>query len=604
MGIVMGCNPEVNVTLRDKHGGIILLALVLAFTLSVSSFGYIVFVQSDVGNVHGTVVDEKGEPIRNVELSIYSTSGDLIKENTDRDGYFRLALEDGKYTIYFEKEGYTTVEKAITVPTGYYESPKSDPVKMGEIVLKDALRLSASIISRTASAEDTVSFGFTLSNMGDEPEDVRFSVVAPADYDTKIYDSTGEIKRVLLDLGSMNLDMSVTLPSTFDEEIVVTLIASGTKNATLGFTIFPKTSITQEVELKSTYLSVSEEIGRVIYFPLSILNKGEVSETVDLVGIVPDGWLISFVTSTQMAVQSLYLTSGQSEDLTIKVEPSEDAIVGDYVVIVTALSKDDVLRDSLELEVNLREATSDVEIISTFTDVTVEAGETINFPIAIWNKGETDALFLLTVISVPENWKTVFTSEDIEISSVLITAGESLTLQLEVTPPSAVETGIYPIIVYTESDDGLIKKQIDLKVSIVGSYELNLELSTLYTTVTIGNSLTFSSTVRNNGQSPITTLYLEAVLPEDWDITINPAQVSTLAPREYTTFTLVVETPSDTVAGDYLVTLQALSDQAESDEVDLRVTAKASTAWGFIGFGLAGVFVIGLVIVFMRFKRR
>jgi uncharacterized repeat protein (TIGR01451 family) len=593
-----------NETLRGKHGGILLLAIVLAFTLSVSSFGYIVFVQSDVGNVHGTVVDENGEPIRNVELSIYSTLGDLTTENTDRDGYFRLALEDGKYTIYFEKDGYTTVEKEITVPAGYYESPKSDPVKMGEIVLQDALRLSASIISRTASAEDTVSFGFILSNMGDEPEDVRFSVVTPADYYAKIYDSTGEIKRVLLDSGSINLDMSVTLPSTFDREAIVTLIASGTKNATLDFTIFPKTSITQEVELKSTYLSVSEEIGRAIYFPLSISNEGEVSETVDLVGIVPNGWSISFVTITQMAVQSLHLASSQSEDLTIKVEPSEDAVVGDYVVIVTALSEVDVLRDSLELEVNLREATSDVEIISTFTDVTVEAGKTINFPIAIWNKGETDALFLLTVISVPENWKTVFTSEDIEISSVLITADESLTLHLEVTPPSAVMTGTYPIIVYTESDDGLIKKQIDLKVSIVGSYDLWLELSTLYTSVTIGNSMTFTSTVKNTGQSAITTLYLEAILPEDWDVTINPAQVSTLAPKESTTFTLVVETPPDTVAGDYIVTVQVLSDQVESDEADLRVTAQASTAWGFIGVGVAGVFVIGLIIVFMRFKRR
>lgn len=66
----------------------------------------------------------------------------------------------------------------------------------------------------------------------------------------------------------------------------------------------------------------------------------------------------------------------------------------------------------------------------------------------------------------------------------------------------------------------------------------------------------------------------------------------------------MAETPADTVAGDYLITVQALSDQVESDEVDLRVTAKASTSWGFIGIGLAGVAVIGLVIAFTRFKRR
>jgi uncharacterized membrane protein len=596
---------EVNEILRKSRRGIILLVVALGSILSVSSLGYLVSAQSsEVGNVHGTVVDENGTPIRKVKLSIYSTSGDLTTKNTDSDGYFRLVLESGSYTIYFEKDGYATVEKDITVPAGYYEDPKSDPVKMGEIVLRDALRLSASVISRLASPGDTISFSFTLSNTGDEPEDVQFSVVTSSDCDATIYDSTGEIKRVLLGSGSLDLDMSVTTPSTFDEEAVITLIASGTKNATLGFTILPKTSVTQEIELISTYLSVSEEIGRTIYFPFSITNKGEAAETVDLMGLVPSGWSISFVTDTQMVVRSLYLASGQSEGLTIKVVPSEDAAVGDYFVIVTATSEDDVLRDSLELEVNLREATSDVEIISTFTDVTVEAGKDIDFPIAIWNKGETDGLFLLTVLSVPTNWKTVFTSEDIEISSVLVTAGESMTLRLEVTPPKAVETGEYPIIVYVESDDGLIMRQIDLRVSVGGSHEMYLELSTLYKTLTIGDSVEFTAQVKNIGNSPITTIYLDTAVPDDWDATATPSQVSTLSPKESVTFTVVADTPADTVAGDYLITVQAMSDQTESEEVDLRVTAKASTSWGFIGIGLAGIAVIGLIIAFTRFKRR
>jgi uncharacterized membrane protein len=156
--------------LRKPHRGIILLVVALGSILSVSSLGYLVSAQSsEVGNVHGTVVDENGTPIRKVKLSIYSTSGDLATKNTDSDGYFRLALESGMYTIYFEKEGYATVEKDITVPAGYYEDPKSDPVKMGEIVLRDALRLSASVISRLASPGDTVSFSFTLSNQATSP---------------------------------------------------------------------------------------------------------------------------------------------------------------------------------------------------------------------------------------------------------------------------------------------------------------------------------------------------------------------------------------------------------------------------------------------------
>jgi uncharacterized membrane protein len=592
--------------LDKTKSGILLSAIALLAILNGTIIGDPVYVlaEDEKGNVHGTVVDEEGQPLYKVKVMAYASSGSIeATKYTNEKGFFRFSL-GGSYTIVFEKEGFANVEKSITVSSAPVSNPANDPVKMGKIELKNALRLSASVLSRVLNPGDTVLFSFTVSNIGEEPEDIRFYIVNPVGWDTLVLDSTGEIKRVLLETGSLDLDLSVTIPSTFNEEAIMTLIASGMKNVTLDFTILPKTSVTQEIELISTYLSVSEEIGRTIYFPFSITNKGEAAETVDLMGLVPSGWSISFVTDTQMVVRSLYLASGQSEGLTIKVVPSEDAAVGDYLVIVTASSEDDVLRDSLELEVTLREATSDVEIISTFTDVTVEAGKDIDFPIAIWNKGETDALFLLTVLSVPENWKTVFTSEDIEISSVLVTAGESMTLRLEVTPPKAVETGVYPIIVYAESDDGLISKQIDLRVSVGGSHEMYLELSTLYKTLTIGDSVEFTAQVKNIGNSPITTIYLDTAVPDDWDATATPSQVSTLSPKESVTFTVVADTPADTVAGDYLITVQALSDQTESEEVDLRVTAKASTSWGFIGIGLAGVAVIGLVLAFTRFKRR
>jgi len=139
---------------------------------------------------------------------------------------------------------------------------------------------------------------------------------------------------------------------------------------------------------------------------------------------------------------------------------------------------------------------------------------------------------------------------------------------------------------------------------VTGAYDVELELSTLYTTITIGACIEFTVEVTNMGHSPLTSLYLDAAVPDDWDVTATPSQVASLDPRESTRFTIVMETPTDTVAGDYLITVQALSDQAESDEADLRVTAKASTSWGFIGIGLALVVLIGLVIAFTRFKRR
>ncbi|MEM2997213.1 MAG: hypothetical protein QXK52_06855, partial [Candidatus Bathyarchaeia archaeon] len=69
-------------------------------------------------------------------------------------------------------------------------------------------------------------------------------------------------------------------------------------------------------------------------------------------------------------------------------------------------------------------------------------------------------------------------------------------------------------------------------------------------------------------------------------------------------FNIVLKTAGDTVAGDYMVTLKGLSDQASSDPVQVRVTATVPTSWGLIGVGVAAFMVILLFLAFRRFRRR
>ncbi len=581
-----------------------LIALTLLTLVYSTNVGVPVYVSAkeEYGNVHGTVVDEKDQPLENVKVKAYDSSGSLeATEYTDEDGFFRFSL-GGSYTIIFEKEGYATVEKSITVTDAPVKNKINDPVKMGEIVLQKALTMSASVLSRVVNPGDTILLPFSISYAGEEDEEVDFSIDSPEGWETRILDQTGEIKRVFLTEGSLSLNLEVTVPSTASGDAVVSLTASGLTSSTLQFTLF--TLIEREIELTSTFPYVSAELGRTIYYPLSIENTGETDETLDLIGVVPEGWKIYFVTGDQMEVLSLYLTAGQSESLTVKVVQPEEVVVGEYVLSINAVSGDGGLRDSLDLAVNLREVTSDVEVISTYTDVTFEAGEDIKYPITIWNKGDNEVMFLVTVLSVPEKWDAVFTSDDTEVSSFLVLAEESMSLELEVDPPSTVGPGSYSIVILVESDDGVVSEVIDLRASVVGSYELEVELSTLYETIKIGSSETITVEVSNTGQTDMTTIYLEAEAEEDWEVSINPVQVASLGPRESTRFTITIETPADTVAGDYLLDITAMSDQAESDEAQLRITAKASTSWGFLGLGVAGAVIIGLIVVFMKFKRR
>ncbi|MCK5670962.1 carboxypeptidase regulatory-like domain-containing protein [Candidatus Bathyarchaeota archaeon] len=569
--------------------------------LLISSF-FLLSVNADTaGNIHGTLLDERGSPIEDVKITAVLSNGDHEGPfYSDEEGYFRLWLW-GSYTLTFEKEGYVTAQRGALVE----QSPKFDPDQdliLGDIVLDDTIALSSSVLKRLTTPGNELRFEFTVSNRGDETEDITFRTGVPEGWDVKILDTIGEIENIRLEPGSKIFDIEITVPETATNSEVITVTATGTSTATLDFAITPKV-YTDEIKLISTYLSVSEEKGQNIELPLTVSNVGEVDKKVALSGIIPVGWSMTFRTSTGMSVKTLLLSSGQSESLTIELETVDDVSIGAYDIIVTATDVNGAVLDTLELDVSLSGVTSEIDVISSFSEVSVEAGSSITFPLVVWNKGEADALTLFTVPDLPRDWDTSFIVDDLEIASIRIPGGESEAVELIVRPPNSVTSDIYDMTVVIESDDGT-EHELGFIIEVVGSYELELELSTLYTISTIGGSVSYSGTVKNLGQTAVTTLYLDAVLPADWVASITPTQVSSLEPRDSVTFTVDVELPGDTEAGDYLVTTQAISDQMESDEIDVRITAQASNTWGYIGIGIAIISVAGAALLFKRFKRR
>jgi uncharacterized membrane protein len=557
---------------------------------------------ASLGNVHGTIVDESGNPIEDVLVSAYLGTGSLEETDyTNEKGYFRMNL-GGTYTFVFDKTGYVPLEKTVQVTQAPTDNPSNDVVTLGDITLESTLEFSSAVVKRTTTPGNTLTLEFTVTNQGDETEDVTFSTSTPEDWAVKIMDEIGEIETLLLESGSETYEIEISVPETATNVETITLVATGSSIASLDFTITPKV-YTDEIELKASYLSVSEEIGQDIELPLSVFNIGEVDKKVTLSAITPYGWDLTFMTATTMAVRSILLTPSQIESLTIELTTPDDVQVGDYNVIVIATDVNGRVLDSIDLEVNLRESTSEIEVISSFSEVSVEAGSSITFPLVVWNKGEGDALTLFTVPDLPSNWDASFIADELEIASIRIPGGESEAIDLIIEPPTSVISDVYNLQVVIESDDGT-QNEIDYVIEVVGSYELELEMSTLYTTSSIGSSVTYSGKITNEGQTAVTTLYLESALPEDWVVSVSPTQVESLEPRDSVTFTLEVELPGDTEAGDYLITTQAISDQLESDEIDVRITAQASNTWGYIGIGIAVISVAGAALLFKRFKRR
>jgi uncharacterized membrane protein len=403
-----------------------------------------------------------------------------------------------------------------------------------------------------------------------------------------------------------------TLPSSYSFTFTATAVnePSDTTSIILTITIheMDEESI-RDVEMMTFFPDVISEAGEIIEYQITITNTGETDELFYLTSDIPSTWNITYASSVNPSVSSLFLPSGQSTTLTVQVGTPEEAESIRYELNVGLTSQDSVLSQSLELSAELtlaeQEEEPEVEIISQFPEVTVDAGSDLLYPITIRNELNEDVSISLSASSLPENWVVSFVSGDVELSQVRLTSGDSVNLVVWVTPPSTVTVGNYTVTIIGESEEGLLYGAIDLKARVVGSYSLNVETSTLFDRVDSGGSTSITITVTNTGESTLSSVRLEVSPLGDWELSYTPAQVSSLDPKESATFTLTIDVPTDTVVGDYLIDIGSRSDQVTSDDtVQVRVTVETPTSWGLIGIGIAIAVIVVLILVFRKFSRR
>lgn len=349
--------------------------------------------------------------------------------------------------------------------------------------------------------------------------------------------------------------------------------------------------------------------GDAVQFQIRLKNPFDVKmRFIISVDHVPTGWTFSVKDTSDKYVTQVILDTDESADLVVEVTPPDTAKIGEeHRLLFNVKSFEGKLLESLPLDVTLVKSEEEVEegvnIAVKFPEIMIEVGKILQYPITIINLGSVDRLLSLSV-EPPTDWKAVFKYGTLEVSRLSVESGKSENLIIEATPPSTVSIGSYTIPVHVSSEDGAIYEETNLKATIVGSYVLSLEPSTLLTSVTAGSSTTFTAKITNTGYTPVTSLSLSVATTGGWDVSITPVRVDSLKPLESHTFTVVAKTTADTVAGDYLITLRALSDQAKSDQVQVRVTVTVPTSWGLIGVGIAAGMVIALMFAFIKFRRR
>ncbi|MGD9131641.1 MAG: NEW3 domain-containing protein [Candidatus Bathyarchaeota archaeon] len=554
--------------------------------------------------VSGRIVDEYGNGIQVAVDSCLSDGTFIQSAETSSDGYFTIELPIGTaFSLHFSKDGYVTATETVS-----FESA-GEKLELGEIVISEALTLFASVLNTVANPGEKLLLPFVVSNIGEDIELVEFSVSDSNEWSAKISSQNGrEIKSAALSPSStLNLQLEVTVPLASDGANNLTLTAIGKTVSTIDFLI--NVEPTSESMLFCRFPGKWAIPGDPIAFQVELKNHFDVEMRFKVsVDSVPTNWSSSVKTADNEYVTEMILGADESIALTVELNsPASATPDRNYEVSVNVESNDQNL-GSLPLIISLIEPESIEEIVinTKFPEVTVEAGETVNYQIQLGNFGDLNRLLFLS-IEAPPDWKAVFKSGTLEISQLDIapmSMGGAEDLAIEVTPPSTVNLDTYNISVQAKSETGAVLAETELKATIIGSYDLKLSMSTLLTSTTSGGSASFTATVINTGFSSLTVVGLDIEVEENWDVEISPMQLDLLKPQESFSFNVVIDTPKDTVSGDYLVTLTGLSDQVDSSPIQVRVTVNTPTEWGIYGFGIAIVIIIALVLVFRKFKRR
>jgi len=180
------------------------------------------------------------------------------------------------------------------------------------------------------------------------------------------------------------------------------------------------------------------------------------------------------------------------------------------------------------------------------------------------------------------------------------------TLRVVVTPPfwPLPEPGEYDITV--EAVSGELSGIAELTAVITAKYVLTVAPDTerYNTTVRVGEDNVFSVRVQNLGTAPIDNIKFTPTKPEGWAIEFTPDKIDILEAIDEQKVDVNIKPPPKTIAGDYVISLEASGKQAATRKMDIRVTVESPTIWGWVGVGVILLVIAGLVVIFMRFSRR
>jgi uncharacterized membrane protein len=363
------------------------------------------------------------------------------------------------------------------------------------------------------------------------------------------------------------------------------------------------------IAVYTEYSGVVVPVGESVRMDLTVENKGKRDEIIALkLTAVPKGWRAS-LKGGSFTVTGVSVPDGKTRTLAFSAEPDKGLGSGTYTFEIQGITADEKLSATHTIAVTTRErsrmGTEDIQITTSYPVLRGQTDASFEFSLDVANKSENDRNFNLAA-QMPEKWEVNFKPgyESKQISSLRIRGSGSQTVAVSVTPPRDATAGEYPILVRISTGES--KAEAPLRVVLTGIYKLDAATPTglLSAEAVTGKPTTVSLLIKNTGSAVNRNISLSAFKPENWKVEFKPEKIEALEPSAIKQVEATITPAATALVGDYSVGLSVDGERASSKTLEMRVTVRAPTAWGWIGIGLIAVAIGGMGALFIWLGRR
>ena len=355
------------------------------------------------------------------------------------------------------------------------------------------------------------------------------------------------------------------------------------------------------LSISTTYPSEVVQLGASVNLSLNV-HAANVAQTIELkMGQMPDGWNATFRGGSQI-VQSIFVDANSSGSVDLRLDPPTDAKSGTFNFTVSAQSE----TGKAELPITLTVQDKVPASLSFTTDLpTIKGSPSTTFRYNTTLKNDSDQELTVNLTAdTPAGFVAKFMLSGQEVNSFPVSANQSKSISVELTPLSDTAAGDYPFTVYADAGD--LQANLGLDAQVTGEYTLGVTGpdGRLSGTANAGKATTFQVVVSNTGSAPAQGVEMTGTAPSGWTISFDPKVIDQIPAGNQIQVTANLTPADKAVAGDYIVTVNAKPVDGATKSADFRITVATSTLWGVAGIALIAIAVGVVALAVARFGRR